>query len=76
MPGTGSINFLFHADDEGETMLDLTGSIIAYENGELEEDEIIELFQSMLDCGLCWELQGSYGRVAKSLIETGLIVLK
>ena len=45
--------------------------IIAYENGELEEDEIIELFQSMIDDGSVWQLQGAYGRMAAHLIEEG-----
>ena len=47
-------------------------SIIAFENGELTEDETISLFQSMIDDGSVWSLQGSYGRIAVSLIEAGL----
>lgn len=46
--------------------------IIAYENGELDEDEIVELFQSMIDDASVWALQGSYGRMAMQLIEEGL----
>jgi len=53
--------------------LDLTGSIIAYEEGELEEDQVIELFQHLVDTGLAWEMQGGYGRRAKALIEAGLV---
>jgi len=51
--------------------LDLTGSIIAFEQGELDRDEIIELFQHLIDTGLCWQLQGSYGRCATELIKAG-----
>jgi hypothetical protein len=49
--------------------------IIDYENGELEEDEVIELFQELVNSGLCWDLQGHYGRTATSLIKAGLVTL-
>ena len=45
--------------------------IIAFEQGELDEDGIIELFQELIDSGLAWQLQGSYGRMARNLIEAG-----
>ena len=47
--------------------------IIAYENGELDEDEVLELFQGLVNSGLAWQLQGHYGRTASNLIEAGLI---
>lgn len=46
--------------------------IIAYENGELDDDEVVELFQSLIDSGLVWQLQGHYGRTAAQLIAAGL----
>lgn len=46
--------------------------IIAYENGELDEQETVELFQTLIDNGMAWQLQGHYGRTAQSLIEGGL----
>jgi hypothetical protein len=54
-------------------MMDLTSAIIAFENGELEMEEIIELFQTLVDTGLEAQLQGSYGRAARDLYEQGLI---
>jgi len=54
---------------------DYTGAIIAYEQGELDEPEVIELFQYLVDSGLAWELQGSYGRAAMRFIKAGIVVL-
>jgi hypothetical protein len=46
--------------------------IMAFESGEMNtEDEVIELFQGLIDTGLAWQLQGSYGRAASLLIEAG-----
>jgi fructose-bisphosphate aldolase class 1 len=56
-----------------ESPYDVTGAIIAFECGELEEDAVIELFQHLVDTGLAWSLQGSYGRAARSLIDAGLV---
>lgn len=54
-------------------MLPDISKITAYENGELSEEETLELFQQLVDSGVAWQLQGSYGRMAASLIEQGLI---
>lgn len=55
-----------------EKKFDTTDFIIRYEQGELEsEDELIEGFQHLIDTGVAWTLQGSYGRTARDLIEAG-----
>jgi hypothetical protein len=51
----------------------LVDRLIAYEEGQLNEDEEIALFQYLIDTGTCWQLQGHYHRVAATLIEAGLI---
>ncbi len=45
--------------------------IIDYECGTLSEEKTIDLFQSMIDDGSVWTLQGHYGRTAKALIDAG-----
>ena len=51
----------------------LVDKIIAFETGELSDDETVGLFQELVDSGLAWQLQGFYGRMAARLIEAGLI---
>jgi len=47
--------------------------LVDFESGLLDEEQIIELFQELVDTGLAWQLQGFYGRTAKALIEAGLV---
>ena len=55
----------------------LADKLFAYEAGELEsEEEVTELFQSLVDNGWAWSLQGHYGRTATSLIAAGLVSAK
>jgi len=51
----------------------LVGSIIAYEQGELNDQEIVCLFAELVKSGMAWSLQGSYGRTANALIKEGWI---
>lgn len=55
---------------------DVVGQIIAYESGELEHEDILQLFQHLIDTGMAWILQGHYGRTAANLIENGLCTRK
>jgi len=52
---------------------DLVGAIIAYEGGDLTKKETVAFFQHLVDTGLAWSFQGSYGRQAKRLIDAGLV---
>ena len=49
--------------------------LFAYEAGELNEEETIELFQYMVDTGFAWELQGRIQRTAQDYIDAGLVTL-
>ena len=51
--------------------MDQVSKIMAFESGDLDFDATVELFQELIDSGLVWQLQGSYGRVARSLIKDG-----
>ena len=37
------------------------------------EDEVIAAWQTLVDTGLAWQLQGWFGRTARALIERGVI---
>lgn len=54
-------------------MKNLATKMIDFESGESSSEEIMELFQELIDTGMAWQLQGHYGRTAQALIELGLI---
>lgn len=49
----------------------MLNQVIAYEQGELDEEGIIDMFQELINSGMAWKMQGSYGRTAKALIDAG-----
>ena len=50
--------------------------IVKYEEGNLDEEEIINLFQLIYDTKAYTWLQGCYGRTLQDLINADLIKLK
>ncbi len=42
------------------------------EGENASEAEKIEAWQHLIDTGLCWTLQGRFGRIAKNLIDGGV----
>ena len=53
----------------------MINDIVAYESGEMQDEEIIDFFQRLIDSGMAWSLQGSYGRMAMNLVEDGVCTL-
>jgi hypothetical protein len=56
----------------GDTMPDIE-LIMAYEEGNLDDDGVLALFSQLIKSGAAWKLQGSYGRAAATLIERGYL---
>ena len=52
---------------------DITSRIIAFEEGTMDDAAVLELFSDLVKSGTVWELQGSYGRFAKQLIESDFL---
>lgn len=53
--------------------MNLLKQIVAYEAGELADEDVIEFFQHLLDTGVIFNLQGNYHRTANDLVAAGLI---
>jgi len=41
---------------------------------EADEETLLAAWQVLIDTGLCWQLQGWFGRRARTLLEEGLCV--
>jgi hypothetical protein len=52
---------------------DIVGRMMAFEDGDLTNDEALELFSELVKNGMAWELQGAYGRTAGDLIARGVL---
>jgi hypothetical protein len=49
-----------------------TGLAEGFEEPESDE-QVIEAWQYLVDTGLCWQLQGRFGRMAAAMLEAGVI---
>ena len=52
-------------------MNDFDAVMIAEGAQHVEEDKYIAAWQHLIDTGICWRLQGWFGRTARALIENG-----
>mgnify|MGYP003639965048 CR=1 FL=1 len=59
--------------NKGGVSMNTFDAVIIAENGGNTEEETLQAWQVLVDTGLAWTLQGSFGRTAMSLIEEGLI---
>ena len=56
----------------GYTFTDYDATMIAEGVQDAESEEhLIAAWQHLIDTGLCWKLQGFFGRTATRLIEAG-----
>lgn len=53
--------------------MDTVSKIMDFEAGEMTLEQTVDFFASLVASGLAWQLQGSYGRTAARLIESGMI---
>jgi len=56
-----------------KTQPDFVDLIIAYEQGDLSDYGVVNLFAELVRTGMAFQLQGHYGRVASALIKAGYI---
>ena len=47
--------------------------LLSYENGELDMAGTLDMYRLLIQSGLAWTLQGSYGRDAERLLMAGII---
>lgn len=54
-----------------EAQRDSLDAVMLIEGGDATDEQMIEAFQSLIDSGIVWKLQGFYGRTAAGLIDAG-----
>lgn len=64
-----------HIDEIFDGTFNMTQAIIDFEAGDLTDVQVVALFQHLVDTGIAWQLQGSYGRIASDLIAHGAITI-
>lgn len=53
-------------------MLDFS---VLYDDAPTEEEELLAVYQELVDTGMAWRMEGSVGRAAMDLLRAGKIVL-
>ena len=56
-------------------MCDLHAALFEFEQGTLDVEASIDLFQTRIETGLAWDLVDKYSNTAASLIEEGYCVI-
>jgi len=56
-----------------ETGMNVLQGIMDYENGEMNNVEVLDFFQHLVNTGIINHLQGSYQRMASELLSQGMI---
>lgn len=51
---------------------ELASLLLRYEEDRLDYDEVIRLFQGLIDCGLAWKLPADYAKTAWRMIQEGV----
>ena len=52
--------------------MDRVDKIISFEDGSMKNEEVIIFIQELIDDGSAFTLQGIYGKIAASLIRSGV----
>ena len=56
-----------------ETGMNVLQGIMDYENGEMDNVEVLDFFQHLVNTGIINHLQGSDQRIASELLSQGMI---
>jgi hypothetical protein len=67
---------LYHQLSKGEFKMMDTYQAVGLAEGFIEadtEEQVLEAWQTLVDTGMAWQLQGWFGRTARHLIEEGYI---
>lgn len=59
--------------NESDKKFDKVAFMMDFEDGEMSDKDMVNGFAELTKSGAVWKLQGAYGRVAKLLIDDGII---
>lgn len=58
------------------TDYDAVAACEGFDGADHDEETMISAWQHLIDTGLCWKLQGCFGRQAQAMIDDGLCTHK